>query len=278
MTDDPRAPEDDPRPADDDPRAADDEPRRADDGRPPAAGRQRVPATPDEELLGAQAPLVAATRTDPERVELAAAELTEGFAQLAHIGPAVSIFGSARTPAGHPAYEQARQMARVLGEAGFAIITGGGPGIMEAANRGARDAGVVSVGLNIELPFEQEMNPYIDLPLRFHYFFTRKVMFVRYACAFVVMPGGFGTLDETFEALTLIQTERVEHFPVVLFGGSYWGGLRAWLRDSVLGAGNVVTDDVRSILITDDRSDVLRKVLDGALLQGFAPSGTSAGG
>jgi hypothetical protein len=244
----------------------------------PAHDRRRVPVTPDEELLGAQAPSVATTRTDAERVDLAAAELAEGFAQLAHIGPAVSVFGSARTPADHPAYAQARRMARMLGEAGFAVITGGGPGIMEAANRGARDAGVVSVGLNIELPFEQKMNPYIDLPLRFHYFFTRKVMFVRYACGFVVMPGGFGTLDETFEALTLIQTEKVEHFPVVLFGGSYWGGLRSWLRESVLGSGNVVTDDVRSVLITDHPSDVLRQVLDGALLQGYTPSGTSAGG
>jgi hypothetical protein len=241
-------------------------------------GDPRAPLTADEELLGAQAPAVATELSDAQRVDAIEEELGSAFGKLSGITAGITIFGSARIPESDPIYAAARETGRLLGEAGFAVITGGGPGIMEAANRGARDAGVVSVGLNIELPFEQEMNPYIDLPLRFHYFFTRKVMFVRYACAFVVMPGGFGTLDETFEALTLIQTERVEHFPVVLFGGSYWGGLRVWLRDSVLGAGNVVTDDVRSILITDDRSDVLRKVLDGALLQGFAPSGTSAGG
>ena len=230
----------------------------------------RKPSTSDAELLAAQTPLAASTLTDAERVEQAAAELTNGFEKLAKIGPAVSIFGSARTAPDHPSYAQTRQIARTLGEAGFAIITGGGAGVMEAANRGARDAGVLSVGLNIELPFEQKMNEYIDLPLHFHYFFTRKVMFVRYACAFVVMPGGFGTLDETFEALTLIQTQKVEHFPVVLFGESYWGGLRAWLRETVLEAGNLITDDVRSLIITDDPADVLHEVLDGALLQGFA--------
>ncbi|MFM9023452.1 MAG: TIGR00730 family Rossman fold protein, partial [Solirubrobacterales bacterium] len=184
-------------------------------------------------------------------------------------GPAISIFGSARVKEDDPLYEEARAIARRLGEAGFAIITGGGPGLMEAANRGARDAGALSVGLNIDLPYEQHLNPYVDLPLNFHYFYTRKLMFVRFACGFVVMPGGFGTIDEAFEAFTLIQTGKVEDFPVVLFGEAFWGGLRAWVRENLLGRGMIEENDLRAMLITDDVEDVVKECLDGALLQGF---------
>ena len=166
----------------------------------------RRPATPDEELLGAERPAVASERSDAERLQRIQDELSLGFQALGGLGCGVSIFGSARTRPDHPDYALARQTARKLGAAGFAVITGGGPGIMEAANRGAREAGATSVGLNIELPFEQGPNAFQDIALRFHYFFTRKLMFVRYSEAFVVFPGGFGTFDELFEALTLIQT------------------------------------------------------------------------
>ncbi len=228
-----------------------------------------APINPDLELLNAEAPSATRAKTDAERVAIAAEELTTGFDLLADLGPAVSIFGSARCPEADPRYAQTRELARRLGEAGFAIITGGGPGMMEAANRGARDAGACSVGLNIDLPFEQKANAYLDLSLQFHYFFTRKVMFIRYACGFVVMPGGYGTLDETFEAFTLIQTEKVDHFPVVLFGESYWGGLRSWIRQTVLKSGYIADNDLRAMLITDDADDVIAQCVDGALLQGF---------
>ena len=224
---------------------------------------------PDLELLGAQAPASATEKSDADRVALAARELEMGFSALADLGPAISIFGSARVKEDDPLYAQAREVARGLGEAGFAIITGGGPGLMEAANRGAREAGAVSVGLNIDLPYEQALNPYVDLPLKFHYFFTRKMMFVRYACGFVVMPGGFGTVDEAFEAFTLIQTGKVEDFPVVMFGESFWGGLRSWVRGNLLAGGMIVENDLRAMLITDDVGDVVSECLDGALLQGF---------
>src|ERR671937_2403540 len=176
----------------------------------------RPPATLDEELLGAEVESIISTQSDAARIQRVRGELAEGFRALARVGAAVSIFGSARTPRDHPEYALARETARTLGEAGFAIITGGGPGIMEAANRGARDAGALSIGLSIDLPFEIGENPYIDLPLQFHYFFVRKVMFVRYASSFVVFPGGFGTIDELFESLTLIQTSKIRDFPVVL--------------------------------------------------------------
>jgi uncharacterized protein (TIGR00730 family) len=224
---------------------------------------------PDRELLGAQSPAVPRERTDADRVALTASEMAMGFAALEPIGPAISIFGSARVRDSDPLYEQTRAVARRLGEAGFAIITGGGPGLMEAANRGARDAGALSVGLNIDLPYEQHLNPYVDLPLNFHYFYTRKLMFVRFACGFVVMPGGFGTVDEAFEAFTLIQTGKVENFPVVLFGESFWGGLRSWVRENLLARDLIETNDLRSMLITDGADDVVRECLDGALLQGF---------
>ena len=225
---------------------------------------------PDRELFGAQAPGAPRERSDADRVALTASELAMGFSALEPIGPAISIFGSARVGEEDPLYGQTRAIARRLGEAGFAIITGGGPGLMEAANRGAQDAGALSVGLNIDLPYEQHLNPYVDLPLNFHYFYTRKLMFVRFACGFVVMPGGFGTIDEAFEAFTLIQTGKVEDFPVVLFGESFWGGLRAWVRENLLGRGMIEENDLRAMLITDDVEDVVGQCLDGALLQGFA--------
>jgi uncharacterized protein (TIGR00730 family) len=227
------------------------------------------PATHDEELLAAESPAVATTHSEEERLARIREELDRGFGALQGLGKAVSVFGSARTHQGDPDYELARRTTRLLGEAGFAVITGGGPGTMEAANRGAREAGVRSVGLNIELPFEQEMNPYVDLPLMFHYFFTRKVMFVRYACAFIVFPGGFGTLDELFEALTLIETGRMRHFPVTLVGAKYWSGLLDWLRAGPLSEGKLAQKDLDLISVEDDPQRVLATVEYAAACQGL---------
>src|SRR3954451_879946 len=227
------------------------------------AEEPRPPATLDEELLEAESKLVVSTQSDAARIQRIRQELAAGFRALARVGAAVSIFGSARTPEDHPEYKLARQTARVLAEAGFGIITGGGPGIMEAANRGARDAGALSIGLNIDLPFEPGLNRYVDLPLHFHYFFARKVMFVRYASAFVVFPGGFGTLDEMFEALTLIQTRKIRHFPVLLVCSSYWSGLIDWMREQLLGGGKISEQDLSLYEITDDPARVL-EVVSGA--------------
>jgi uncharacterized protein (TIGR00730 family) len=222
----------------------------------------RHPATPDEELLEAETTAILSELTDAQRVLRIQDELRVGFKTLNHIGKAVSFFGSARTPRDHPRYQAAREMARTLGHHGFAIITGGGPGIMEAANRGARDAGVPSVGLGIDLPGEQGLNQWVDVELNFHYFFARKVMFVRYASGFVVYPGGFGTLDELFEAATLRQTEKIRYFPIVLVGRDYWSGLVDWLSGSVLEAGNIGPDDVSTLEVCDSAADVLRIVED----------------
>jgi uncharacterized protein (TIGR00730 family) len=224
----------------------------------------RHPTTSDEELLEAETSAILAELTDAQRIRRISAELRDGFRALAHLGKAVSVFGSARTPRDHPRYAQARELARRLGHEGFAIITGGGPGIMEAANRGARDAGVPSVGLGIELPHEQGMNEWVDLPLNFHYFFTRKVMFVRYASGFVVFPGGFGTLDETFEALTLIQTGKIRYFPVILVGSDYWGGLVDWLRERLLGEGKISPQDIDLLSVTDDPTEVRDRLMSAA--------------
>jgi uncharacterized protein (TIGR00730 family) len=172
----------------------------------------------------------------------------------------VSIFGSARTPEDDPHYVHAREVARRLGEAGFSVITGGGPGIMEAANRGARDAGVPSIGLGIELPHEQGMNPYVDLGIDFHYFFARKVMFVRYASAFVVCPGGFGTMDELWEAATLVQTGKIRSFPIVLTGRDYWGGLVEWMRGPMCAGGMIDTADVDLMQLSDDPDEIVEIV------------------
>ena len=220
----------------------------------------RDPETSDEELLGAESTRIAELYTDADRVRRMAGELEMGFASLSGLYRAVSVFGSARTPPGDPQYEAAREVARRLGEEGHPIITGGGPGIMEAANRGAADAGVQSVGLGIDLPHEQGLNEWIDLPLEFHYFFTRKVMFVRYACAFVVFPGGFGTFDELFEAATLRQTGKVRWFPIVLFGSDYWSGLVEWLRDPVRREGKISEEDWEMLEVTDDPERVVEVI------------------
>lgn len=231
----------------------------------------RPPATRDEEMIASQTPAIETELTDVERISLVVRELSAGFTALGKLGPAVSIFGSARTPPGSPTYALAQETARRFGEAGFAVITGGGPGVMEAANRGASEAGATSVGLNIELPFEQRTNDWVGLPLDFHYFFTRKLMFVRYACGFVVMPGGYGTLDEMFEALCLIQTGKAQHFPVVLVGTEFWSGLRDWLHGSVLGSGFITAIDVEEVEITDDPEEAVRIVASGAAKQGLQP-------
>jgi uncharacterized protein (TIGR00730 family) len=216
------------------------------------------PRTPDEELLDSSAQ----TATDPMRIQRMRRELEIGFAALADVDRGVTIFGSARTHPDDPEYHQAVDVARRLGRAGYAVITGGGSGIMAAANEGARDAGALSIGLAIDLPFEEPENPYIDRPLHFHYFFTRKVMFVRYASAFVVFPGGFGTLDELFEALTLIQTRKIRSFPLVLVGSDYWTPLVGWLREQVLGGGKISAVDLDLMAVVDDTDEVVRIVTE----------------
>ncbi|HEX6036976.1 TIGR00730 family Rossman fold protein [Longimicrobium sp.] len=228
------------------------------------AQRTRTP-TEDERLL--QSPVEAPSaadflHSDPWRVFRIMGEFVEGFDNLARIGPSVTIFGSARTPVDHPEYAAARETARLLGEAGFGIITGGGPGIMEAANRGARDADVLSVGCNIELPFEQGINPYVDVAINFRYFFVRKTMFVKYAEAFVIFPGGFGTMDELFEALTLIQTGKVRDFPVVMVGSAYWKGLIDWFRSALLAEGKISPEDLDLVVVTDSPEEAVRVIVD----------------
>jgi uncharacterized protein (TIGR00730 family) len=217
----------------------------------------RHPTSLDEELLEAETTAILSELTDAQRLLRIQDELRAGFSRLSHIGKAVSVFGSARTPRDHPRYARARALARRLGEEGFAIITGGGPGIMEAANRGAREVGATSVGLGIDLPHEQAMNDWVDVALTFHYFFARKVMFVRYASGFVVFPGGFGTLDELFEAATLRQTQKIRYFPIVLLGSDYWSGLVDWLRDPVQRDGNIAAADTASLAVCDDDEQVL---------------------
>ncbi|CAN5381284.1 TIGR00730 family Rossman fold protein [soil metagenome] len=200
--------------------------------------------------------------TDPWRVLRIQSEFVEGFGLLAELGPAVSVFGSARTPAGHPDYAAARELGAAVARAGYAVITGGGPGVMEAANRGAVDAGGRSVGLGIELPFEQHLNEWVDIGVNFRYFFARKTMFVKYAQAFVIMPGGFGTLDEMFEALTLVQTRKVTRFPVILFGTQYWSGLIDWLRSSALADGKIGGADLELIHLTDSVEEAVSIIVE----------------
>jgi uncharacterized protein (TIGR00730 family) len=192
-----------------------------------------------------------------------AAEFAKGFDALAGIGRAVTVFGSARTPEDHPHYALAREAGACLGRAGYAVITGGGPGLMEAANRGARDAGALSIGCNIELPHEQRLNPYVDIGLRFRHFFARKVMFVRYASAFVICPGGYGTLDELFEALTLIQTATIRHFPIILLGQGEWDGLLAWLRAQALAQRRIDRADLDVLHVVRRPSEVCQ-IIDAA--------------
>ena len=218
-------------------------------------------ATHDEDLLGVCGLPPLATG-DPERVRRIASEIAAGFEAMEGVTKAVSIFGSARAPVDSDDYRTARAVAAALGRAGFDVITGGGPGLMEAANRGARDAGVRSIGLNIELAHEQAPNRFLDLHVDFRYFFARKIMFVRYASAFVVLPGGFGTLDELFEALTLIQTGKITNFPVVLVGRGHWGGLADWLGEQLLASGRVEPIDVALLHVTDDPAEVCHIVTE----------------
>jgi uncharacterized protein (TIGR00730 family) len=205
--------------------------------------------------------------TDPWRVLRIQSEFVEGFGLLAELPAAVSVFGSARTAVGSPEYETARALGAALAGAGFAVITGGGPGTMEAVNRGASESGGISVGLGIELPFEQALNEWVDVGINFRYFFARKTMFVKYAQAFVIMPGGFGTLDEMFEALTLVQTRKVTRFPVILIGTAYWRGLLDWLRESVLPEGKVNAPDLELISVTDDVEEAVARIVDSARLR-----------
>jgi uncharacterized protein (TIGR00730 family) len=222
-------------------------------------GAKRPEPTLDEDLLLwiGDKPL-SVTTADAERIREIATQFALGFQRLAGIGPAVTIFGSARTPEAHPHYELIRRVGAALGRAGYAIITGGGPGLMEAANRGARDVGALSVGCNIELPHEEASNDYLDISLHFRHFFARKVMFVRYASGFVIGPGGFGTLDELFEALTLIQTRTIKDFPVILVGEGEWEGLLDWLRERALADQRIDSEDLAGLYVVRDPTEVVR--------------------
>lgn len=219
-------------------------------------GAQIDRSTTDQRLLDSRGPSDW-VHADPWRVLRIQAEFVEGFGALAELGPAISVFGSARTQPDDPFYAMGVQVGAALARAGFAVITGGGPGAMEAANKGARDAGGVSVGLGIELPFEERLNTFVDIGINFRYFFARKTMFVKYSQGFAVMPGGFGTLDELFEALTLVQTRKVTSFPVVLLGSDYWSGLIDWLRDSALAHEKISPADMDMIRVTDDIDEVV---------------------
>src|SRR6476660_1651289 len=223
---------------------------------PKAAEMVGEARTEDERFL-VRRPSPDFLETDTWRALRILSEFVEGFDAMANVGPAITVFGSARTLPEDPVYELARTIARRLAEAGYAIITGGGPGTMEAANRGCREGGGLSVGCNIELPHEQGMNAYVDLGVEFRYFFARKTMFVKYADGFVILPGGFGTLDELFEALTLIQTGKVRHFPVVLVGRDYWAGLLDWIRDVQLPAGAITEADLALLRLTDDPDEAV---------------------
>jgi hypothetical protein len=202
------------------------------------------------------------TQEDTWRVFRIMAEFVEGFEDLAHIQPAVVVFGSARTKPAEPLYKLTVRLARALAAEGFTVVTGGGPGLMEAANRGAREAGGLSVGLNIDLPSEQRPNPYAQLQMNFRYFFCRKVMFVKYASGFVIMPGGYGTLDELFEALTLVQTRRIKPFPVVMMGTRYWRGLTAWMRGTMRKSGCIDPQDLALFTVTDSIPEAVKKMVD----------------
>jgi len=225
-------------------------------------GSQVDRTTTDQRLLDSRGPSDW-VHTDPWRVLRIQAEFVEGFGALAELGPAVAVFGSARTRREDPNYATAERLGRGLAQAGFAVITGGGPGTMEAANKGAREAGGVSVGLGIELPFESGLNEWVDVGVNFRYFFARKTMFVKYSRGFVALPGGLGTFDELFEALTLVQTQKVTSFPVVLVGTAYWSGLLDWLRGIVLAGGNISESDFDILSITDDVDEAVSIMVKG---------------
>jgi hypothetical protein len=227
---------------------------------------QVQPGTTDQRLLDSRG-TSDWVHTDPWRVLRIQSEFVEGFGLLAELSSAVSVFGSARTPADDPEYAVGMALGRALAEAGYAVITGGGPGTMEAVNRGASEAGGVSVGLGIELPFEQRLNDWVDIGINFRYFFARKTMFVKYAQAFVIMPGGFGTLDEMFEALTLVQTRKVTRFPVLLYGTEYWRGLIDWLRATALAGHKIGDADLDLVHVTDDVDDVVERIVASSHLR-----------
>ena len=213
--------------------------------------------TTDQRLLNSRGPHDW-VHTDPWRVLRIQAEFVEGFGQLAELGSAIAVFGSARTTPDEPSYAQAEEVGRRLVEAGFAVVTGGGPGAMEAANKGASEAGGTSVGLGIELPFESGLNDWVDVGINFRYFFVRKTMFVKYAQGYVVLPGGVGTLDELFEAMTLVQTQKVTQFPIVLLGTAYWSGLLEWMRGTLLEQGKIKQSDLDMLILTDDVEEAVR--------------------
>jgi len=249
-------------------------------GRPPEHLRgpivlRRAQASPgsttDQRLLDDHGP-ADWVHTDPWRVLRIQSEFVEGFGLLAELPRAVSVFGSARTTRDNPEYALGRSLGKALAQAGFAVITGGGPGAMEAVNRGAQEAGGVSVGLGIELPFEQRLNDWVDIGLNFRYFFARKTMFVKYAQAFVILPGGFGTLDELFEALTLVQTRKVTRFPVILFGQDYWSGLVDWLRNSAMAAGKIGPHDLDLLTVTDDVDEAVKRIAEAAAVHPTLPA------
>jgi uncharacterized protein (TIGR00730 family) len=232
-------------------------------------GKQIPATTTDQRLLDKRGP-ADWVHTDPWRIMRIQAEFVEGFGLLAELGIAVSIFGSARALRDSPEYQLAEHIAEGLAEEGYAIITGGGPGVMEAANKGAAEVGGVSVGLGIELPLEIGLNQYVDIGLEFRYFFVRKTVFVKYSQAFVVLPGGFGTMDELFEALTLVQTGKITKFPIVLVGSSYWSGLLSWLKTTMLAAGNISPADLELLHVADDADEVVRIIKEAHNDQGFA--------
>ncbi|MET0199572.1 TIGR00730 family Rossman fold protein [Rhodococcus sp. RS1C4] len=220
-------------------------------------GRNSETSTSDQRLLDQRGP-GNWIHTDTWRVLRIQSEFVEGFGALAEVPRAVTVFGSARTPQDHPEYERSRQLGQSLAEAGFAVITGGGPGVMEGANRGASDADGFSIGLGIELPFEQGLNDWVDLGVNFRYFFVRKTMFVKYSQAFVCLPGGFGTLDELFEALTLVQTRKVTRFPIILLGTDFWSGLIEWIKNTLVAEGKVSPSDLELIHCTDSVEEAVR--------------------
>lgn len=215
---------------------------------------------------------------DPWRVMRIQAEFVEGFGTLAELGPAVSVFGSARTPRTHPLYAQGVAVGAALARSGYATITGGGPGLMEAANKGAAEAGGVSLGLGIELPFEEKLNRYVTLGINFRYFFVRKVMFLKYAQGFIVMPGGFGTLDELFEALTLVQTGKVTSFPIVLFGSDHWDGMIGWIERALRDEGYIGAGDREMLHLTDDADEAVVIITEHARRNGIALPDAAASG
>lgn len=228
-------------------------------------------STYDQRLLDRRGP-ADWLHMDPWRVMRIQAEFVEGFGELAELPQAVTVFGSARTPVGSPDYEMGVKLGGKLSEAGYAVITGGGPGCMEAANKGAVDSGGLSVGLGIELPFEQSMNDYVDLGVEFRYFFVRKTMFVKYSCGFITLPGGFGTLDELFEALTLVQTRKVTSFPVVLMGTEFWGDLLGWIKKTLVGTGKISPADVNLIHLTDDVDEAVQIIAEADQHLGRRPA------